>query len=65
MQLPTFDDPVAAAIFAILTTGGPCHIDALVRETKFDVARVSGTLSVLELRGTVASDGRGTWMVKK
>ncbi|MEK7125192.1 MAG: DNA-processing protein DprA [Patescibacteria group bacterium] len=64
-QLPTLNDPVASAIFAILTHSGPQHVDALVRETKFDVARISGTLSLLELRGMVISDGRGMWTAKK
>lgn len=64
-ELPTLNDPVASAIFAILASSGPQHIDVLVRETKFDVARISGTLSLLELRGIVASDGRGTWTAKK
>lgn len=62
---PALKDPVASAVFAILNAQGPQNVDALARETKFDVSKISATLSVLELQDIVASDGHGTWTVKK
>lgn len=46
------EDPTEAKLFALLSND-PTHIDYLVRESGLPVAQVSGTLALMELKGSV------------
>lgn len=50
------DDPTEAVLLGCLS-GSPVHIDELAREAGLPIALVSGTLTLMELKGMARSVG--------
>lgn len=55
-------DKIEVKILGVLD-GGSKHIDLIVRETGLKVEKVSGALSIMEIRGLVKNYGSGIWGV--